>query len=357
MEGFIAGVRRGLVALICLAAVWMGGRPACAARLELVGDSLPAVTDGARQRSIEIIGLLDGRGFRDLRLHARWVDTGVTVTSPELALDVNNFRHAFAVGGTGTCGLVTFHASGKISGVTVESSERHTFVDCTPPRVLIGRPADGQVVRAGGTVEAEMRLEDDILSATGYQDGLKGYTLAVDVDGKPVAGPAFYPNSPVVQKMVVRVPGPGRHGIRVRFGDVTGKFDEKTVWVDADGQSPNVRILSPSAGSPVALSGAMPAMRVEVEASDGGGTASGIDRVEFYQDGTGVAVARTPDGQGRYVGTFGARPGQQRLSVKAFDKAGNASESSVVVEVVTAGAARPAGTVPAIPRTLPGRGR
>ncbi len=327
---------------------------ACAASLGFAGAPLPEVTDGFQQKSIEIMGILAGGNFKDIRISANWADKQRTVQSPPLQIDGTNFRYSFPSGGE-NCGLVVFSISAMNKGVRFDSSEkRSTHVDCEPPRVLVGNPIDGQVVKAGGRVPVQLRLEDDLLNYTGYAGGLAHYRLTIDVNGQPVLSPTFNSGQPVVNTFDIPIPAGGRHGIRVSFTDRTGKSDEKTVWVNADGTPPDVRIISPTEGQFVSIAGgSLPAINVTVEASDPGSIAATIDRVEFNVDGGGVAVARTSLGGNRYVGTFGVTAGQKTIKVRAFDKVGNFAEASVKVIVSIEGKAAPAGPLSAPPRKLP----
>ncbi len=319
-----------------------------AARLGLVGQEGPMVIDGSKQRSIEITGIVEGGPFTDVRLHAEWAAARKTDTSPPLVLDKTNFRYTFPLGGMNTCGLVSFFATGILSGVKFNSEKSYKYIDCDAPRILIGKPSEGQMVKAKSTVAVEVRLEDDILAAVGYSNGLLGYVLEFDLDGQPVGSPNLYANSPVLQRHQVTIPNEGRHAIRVRLSDLTKKSAEKTIWVNADGTVPQVKILSPTANQNVLLpAGGLPVLTVEVEAVDTGSIVSGVDRVEFYLDGVGVASSQRPSGPNRYSGSFGvAQQGQKRITVKAFDKVGNAAEASVSVNVLFEGTVKPLGQIP-----------
>lgn len=323
-----------------------------AARLGLAGSEGPKIVDGTKQRTIEIKGIAEGGYFKDLRLHAKWKNSGRTESSP--LLEGTAFSHVFPLGGAQNCGWVVFSASGKLSGVQFNSESREKYIDCHVPRVLVGKPIEGEMVRAGGSVPVELRFEDDVINEPGFS-GLVGYKLAIDVNGQPAASPTFNLHSPVLQKFPVALPNStGRYGIRFRFTDLTNKTDEKTVWVNADGKPPTVRIVSPAANQNISIpSGGIPSIRVEVAAEDGGEIASGIDKVAFYLDGVGVAIAPSPQGQDKYVGTFGVpQPGQRMITVKALDKVGHSTESSLNVNVVFEGGTTPMRPIPGKARTL-----
>lgn len=336
---------------------------ASAARLGLAGDEGPKVIDGARQRTIEILGIAEGGNFNDVQLHAEWSASQKRDSSPAINVGgQENFSHTFPVGGSQNRGLVTFYATGKLKGVSFNSEKRFTYVDVDPPRVLIGKPVDGQIVGPGHLL-MEMRFEDDLFAAPAYKGtyGLQGYSLSVDVNGEKQENvPVFTPSHPLLHKQRVFIPPQeGRHGIRVRFSDLTGKSDEKTIWVNVDMTPPGVRILSPAAGQTITIpSGGLPVLTVEVEASDAGTVKSGMSKVEFYLDGEGVAVAEAPNDQNKYVGIFGVpSQGQKTIQVKAFDNVGNSAGASVSVNVVFSGATAPTGVVPTPSRTLPARPR
>lgn len=351
-----------LVCVTLLLTFFLYGQ-ASAARLGLAGDEGPEVIDGARQRTIEIMGIAEGGNFNDVQLHAEWSSSQKKDSSPAIRVGgQENFSHTFPIGGPQNRGLVTFYATGKLKGVSFNSEKRYKYVDVDPPRVLIGKPVDGQFV-AGGVLWMEMHFEDDLFAAPAYKGkyGLQGYRLAIDVNGENQEDvPVFTHSHPFLHKQKVLIPRQeGRHGIRVRFSDLTGKTDEKTIWVNVDTTPPNVHILSPAAGQTVTIpSGGFPVITVEVEASDAGNVKSGMNKVEFYLDGAGVAVAETPNDQGKYAGMFGvSSQGQKTIQVKAFDKVGNSADSSVRVNVVFAGSTAPIEKVPAPSRTLPARTR
>lgn len=333
----------GLVFLIVfLAATNLAG----AARLGLTGSEGSKIIDGTKQRTIEIKGIAEGGDFKDLRLHAKWKNTGKTESSP--LLEGMTFSHVFPLGGTQNCGWVVFSASGRLSGVQFNSESREKYIDCQVPKILVGKPIEGQMVKAGGSVPAELRLEDDVLNEPGFS-GLVGYKLSIDVNGQPATSPTFSLHSPVLQKFPVTLPpSAGRHGIRFRFTDLTNKTGEKTVWVNADDTPPTVRILSPAANQNISIpSGGIPSITVEVAAMDAGEIASGIDKVAFYLDGVGVAMALSPKGQNKYVGNFGVpQPGRKTITVRAFDKVGHSAESSLNTTVVFEGRTTPMGSIP-----------
>jgi len=317
---------------------------------------LPKITDGTRQNAIEITGSVSGGNFSDIRITANWVDLHRKDISPPLGLTNNHiFTHSFPIGGQ-KCGYVVFTASGKISNVTFDTVEKNTFVDCTPPRVLVGKPVDGQMIKAGETIPVEVRLEDDSMTHSVARSVGLVYPFKIDVDGQTAVSHDLYLNSYRTQPITfnVRIPDAGRHGIRVTLADPTGKSGEKTVWVNADGTPPAVSIISPAANERVTVAaGSIPSISVTVEASDAGTITSGIDKVEFYLDDRGVAVARSSSGGNRYVGTFGVTEGQKRIRVRALDKAGNAAEVTVNITVAFAGKTMPMGPLPTGTKTLP----
>ncbi|MBM3248624.1 MAG: hypothetical protein FJZ10_04305 [Candidatus Omnitrophica bacterium] len=325
-------------------------------RLRLDSYSSP-ILDGERQKTFKVDGFASytGVSWDTVRIDARWAHSGRTDSSPVWTKFNGGFSHVFPVGDAQRCGLVVFEAHGTVRGLKYESNSEWAWVDCQAPRVLIGKPVEGQMVKAGSNVELELRIEDDLLAAKRWSFGLGGYDLKIDLDGQPVFSGKLNVASPVLQKWNVLVKEPGRRGIRVKIQDKVMKSDEKTVWINVDGTAPQVRVISPTGGQAVTIpSGAMPVVTVEVEATDPGEISSGIDKVEFYLNGQGVAAARTPSEDNKYVGRFGvSRQGAHAIRVKALDKVGNAAEITVNINVVFAGSTAPAGKPPKPSRTLP----
>ncbi len=332
-----------------------------AVEFKLEGENQPGeVVDGVKQRSFEVKGFADQTGsgyYNDLKIHARWKNSGIIDVSPNLG-GGPFFGHSFPIGDTQRCGLVSFKASAKRRTVKYESKDKYVYVDCQAPRVVIGKPTEGQMVRAGSFVDLELRLEDDLLVQTGYSEGLKGYVLEIDVNGEKADVRDFFSNSPVLHKQKVYISNSeGRHGIRVRFSDRTGKTAEKTIWLNADATAPQIRVISPLMNEVVTLAGGgIPALTVKVESTDPGSISSGVDKVEFYLDGVGVAVAQKPSEPNIYTGTFGiSQPGEKTITVKAHDKVGNVAQAEVKADIRLSGATVPTGPVPKPSRTLPGK--
>ena len=96
-----------------------------------------------------------------------------------------------------------------------------------------------------------------------------------------------------------------------------------TVPVPTDTTAPTVSITSPASGATVSGSVALAAT-----ASDN----VGVTRVEFYADGTLVGT----DVSSPYVGTWNATtatPGSHTIQARAYDAAGNTTNSNVSVTV------------------------
>jgi hypothetical protein len=316
----------------------------------LAHPELPEIVDGARQVPIVLRGVARG-DFKDIRITAKWVDRGQTETSPPLQRDGDlQFEHTFGTGGQ-KCGRVSFSASAKIGKTTMETEKKGAWVDCAQPRVLIGSPVNGQAVKANTNMTLELRLEDDLMNMTGYPYGLAKHALTVEVDGVVVFSPSMTSTTPAVQKISVPIKEQGRHAVTVTFRDPTKKSDQRTVWVNADAAPPTVRIISPAPNERVSISTVpVPALTVSVEASDPGGVeASGIERVEFYRDGQGVASVNASSGDNRYVGVFGVPEGRSTIKVIAFDKVGNKTEANTTVDVIFEGPTVPGG-LPAAPK-------
>jgi hypothetical protein len=325
-------------------------------RLRLDNYSGPVI-DGARQKTFKVDGFASYTGVRwdTVRIDARWAHSGSTDSSSVWKNYDGVFSHVFPVGDAQRCGMVVFEAHGTVRDLKYESNQEHVWVDCQAPRVLIGKPGEGQMVKAGSNVELELRIEDDLIAAKRWSFGLAGYDLKIDLDGQSVFSGKLNVASPVVQKWNISVKDPGRRGIRVKIQDKAMKSDEKTIWINADGTAPQVRIISPADGQTVTIPpGPVSAITVEVEATDPGEIASGIDRVEFMLNGQGVAVARSSSAGNKYVGTFGVnQQGRNTLRVNVFDKVGNAAGVSMTFNAVLSGSTGPSDAPPKPSRTLP----
>lgn len=326
-----------------------------AAKFFLTGNDLPGFIDGTKQNSIEISGSAIGANFSDIRITADWIDLHQKDVSPPLVLEnINHFKHSFSIGGQ-KCGYVVFSASARVSNVTFDSDQRQTFVDCYPPRVLVAKPVEGQMVKAGARMPVEVRVEDDSIVHSVARTRSIVCPFRIEVDGETAESSELsFVKLQQPLKFNIGIPGEGRHGVRISINDPTGKSGEKTLWVNADGTPPAVRIVSPTNNQQVAAtSGHLPSITVTVESTDLGTIASGISKVEFYLDGIGVAVARSSSGGNQYTATFGVTEGQKVVKVKAFDKVDNVSEASVHITVAIAGKPAPKGPPPAAPRTMP----
>lgn len=334
-------------------------------RVDLLGPDLPPVIDGNKQRSIEIQGRVIGVGeTRYIRIQSLWANLRKFDPSPALERDqYGYFKHTFSIGGAEKCGWVCFRGEVGVSNVSVASEEHCTYVDCNPPRILIGKPEDGQIIKPGTPIQVEVRVEDDMLLANVARKPYKladtKYTLKVDVDGSTSLSPEFLAwqlkEQTPVRKFSIPGLSPGRHAIRFTLTDPSGKSDEKTIFVKADGTPPSVRIISPVYDERITIQGgSMATITVTVEATDAGEIASGVEKVEFYMNGQGVGVVHAPSNGNRYTKTFGVPDeGQKTIMVKAFDKVGNHSQKSIQVFVAFEGKPKPTGQVPAPPKTLP----
>jgi len=325
-------------------------------RVQLVDT--PNVIDSSRQNTLEVKGTISGADPQSIVIFATWYGKK-TENSPQLQKDERGlFKHTFSLGGE-RCGLGRFEARVRVSNVVIASEPEYTFVDCELPKISIDKPADGQFIKPHAPVPIELKVEDDMLSIirnlpSEIHSGRK-YTLKVEVDGSPVQTqdiPVLALGQAPVRKF--NIPGlqPGQHAIRFSITDPSGKSDEKTIFVKADGTPPSIGILSPGNNDRITFrSGSVPSLTITAEPTD----ESGIDRVEFYVNGQGVGVANTPSSGNRYTKTVGiSEEGQKTITVKAFDKMGNASQKSVTIFVNFEGKPKTVGPVPSPSKTVPG---
>lgn len=341
--------------LIILLLIIIGGNSHAQVRVEL--GKTPSLIDPAVQNTVKVIGRVTGPDPESIVIAAMWYGKKPEY-SPPLQKDENNlFRHTFALGGE-RCGLVRFEARVKVSNVVIASEPEWTYVDCDPPRIQVDKPGDGQLIKPFAQVPIELKVEDDMLSNSRnlppqISSGSK-YTLKVEVDGSPSSTqeiPVMVLGQQPVRKFNITGLRPGQHAIRFTITDPSGKSDEKTIFVKADGTPPSVGITSYGNNDRITFySGSVPALTINAEATD----ESGIDRVEFYVNGQGVGVVNTPSGGNRYTKTVGiSEEGQKTIMVKAYDKTGNSSQSSITIFVAFEGKPKTVGPVPSPSKTVP----
>jgi len=317
----------------------------------------PNLIDSGKQNTLEVKGHISGADPDNIVIKATWHKNIIDFSQPLQKDERGQFKHAFSIGGN-RCGVVRFEALVRVSNVTIASEPEYTYVDCDLPEILVDKPGDRQVIKPYAPVQIELKVRDDMLSDWKYLSSTirssSKYTLNVEVDGSSVQTNELYGQA--LQQLPVRkfsIPGlkPGQHAIRFSVTDPSGKGDEKTIFVNADGTPPLVRITSPGNNDRIGFgSGTVPALRLSAEVTD----QAGIDRVVFYLDGKGVGVAETPSGGNIYTKKAGiSEEGQKTVTVKAFDKMGNSSQSSVTVFVFFDGKPKAIGSVPSPSRTLP----
>jgi|GEM_PF-1759804 len=328
------------------------------AQVRVVLFDIPNLIDSSKQNTLEVKGSISGADPKSIVILATWYGKK-TENSPPLQKDeFGRFKHTFSLGGD-RCGLVGFGALVRVSNVDVASEPEYTYVDCEQPKIHVDKPGDGQIIKPYAAIPIELKVEDDMLSIKGNLpskiSSVSKYNLKVEVDGSPVKTQDIYAyalgQAPVLK---FQIPGlkPGQHAIRFSITDPSGKSDEKTIFVKADGTPPSVSISSPGNNDRITFySGSVPSLNISAQATD----ESGIDRVEFYVNGKGVGVANTPSGENRYTKTVGiSEEGQKTITVKAFDKMGNSSQSSVTVFVNFEGKPKTIGPMPSPSKTLPG---
>lgn len=317
----------------------------------------PTIIDGAKQNSLEVRGRVYGSNPRKIVIQCAW-SVGNTFRydeSPPLQRDQNgNIKHTFSIGGN-NCGFVQFKALVWVSDVVASSEWKGTYVDCDPPRILINKPGDGEFIKPRTPVRIEAKVEDDTISRTFYILADTKFTLKIDVDGSTIQSYELPVNQLRQQPVrLFNIPGvnPGQHAIRLTLTDPSGKSDEKTIFVKADGTPPSVRITSPGDNDRITFgTGSVPSLRLTAEATD----ESGIERVEFYVNGQGVGLVNTPsDGNNKYTRIVGiSEEGEKTIMVRAYDKMGNHSQSSTRIFVNFEGKPKAVGPPPSPSKPLP----
>lgn len=115
----------------------------------------------------------------------------------------------------------------------------------------------------------------------------------------------------------------GSHTVKVQAIDQVGNIAESSVTVIVDNTAPTASISSPSNGSTVSGT-----VRVSVNADD----SHGVERVELLVNGTILATDTSAPYQFDWDST--AASGPANLVVRAFDNAGNATDSSLITVTI-----------------------
>ncbi len=200
--------------------------------------------------------------------------------------------------------------------------------DTTAPTVSITSPANGATV--SGSVALAATASDNV-----------GVTqVEFRVDGTLVGTDA---TSPYAATWNAASAAPGSHTIQARAYDAAGNTTNTSVTVTVpDSTAPTVSITSPANGATVSGTVALAAT-----ASDN----VGVSRVEFRVDGT-LLVSDTSAPYSTTWNAAGAAPGTHTIQARAYDAAGNTTNSSVTVTVPTP----PDIAVPAVSITAPANG-
>lgn len=232
--------------------------------------------------------------------------TAQGTTSWSFALDTRSL-----VDGAHTVTARAKDAAGNATTASVRFTSSNS--DTTPPVVSISAPSGGATV--GGTVSVSGTAAD-----TG---GLAG--VSVSVDGglyQPAAGTSSWTDGLDTTSLA-----DGTHTLTARAIDTSGNAATASVSVNvqnADSTAPSVQISSPAAGA--TLSGTA---MVSGTASDNVLVAS----VAVSVDGSGFSSAQGTAAWSYALSTTSLANGIHTIAVRASDSAGNATTTSVPVDV------------------------
>ncbi len=227
-------------------------------------------------------------------------------------------------------------ATSSAHTVTVTEAPADCSTDSVGPVVQISSPIDGGQLNAGQTVS---------LAATAVDtSGVEKVQFFVDDNLLSADMWAPYQGS--------WNPGPGVHTIKARGIDHCGNMraQEITVTVgdpsgcDVDSTDPSIGWVSPLQGDLVSPG----TLDLEASAAD----ASGIEKVQFFVDGTLIAA----DTGSPYGLPWQAAPGAYTLKARAIDTCGRMAASEIAITVGQANACDSDNVLPTVSVTSPANG-
>ncbi|WP_257449824.1 Ig-like domain-containing protein [Archangium lipolyticum] len=181
-------------------------------------------------------------------------------------------------------------------------------VDNTPPDVALTSPTQGMFLPMYAVLEASASDNQAVSRVEFY------------VDGKLIRSDSSAPYS---VEWFTMVEGEGPHTVSVKAYDIAGNVRTSAgVGVIVDYAGPGPYISSPMQN---ALVGGA-AVRISATASD---SISGVDRVEFYADGTLIGTDTSAPYEVSWNSTAVA-DGAHTLTAKGYDRAGNVGTSNTV---------------------------
>jgi len=181
-------------------------------------------------------------------------------------------------------------------------------VDNTGPTISITEPANNAIVR--GTISIKGSANDP--------NGLSKVELYIN----DILKQTYTSNSFEYSWDTTNVQD-GDYTIKVKAEDSLGNTSQKSISVKVDNTGPTVSITEPANNAVV---GGLVTIKVTVN------DANGIDKVEFYIDNTLLGS----DASSPYEITWDTKSysdGNYTITVKAIDKAGNTSQTSITVRV------------------------
>ena len=274
----------------------------------------------------------DNVGVTEVNLFVDGTLIGTDTSSPySFPLDtttLSNSPHLFMARAYDAAGNIGYSPT---SHITINNNS--TTADTTPPTVAISSPSDGSTTSGAITVDANASDNVGVSKVELYADG----TLM----GTDTSSPYSFP-------LATTALANGSHSLVARAYDAAGNASNSTtvnITVNnsvIDTTAPTVSIASPTDGSTVSGS-----ITVNANASDN----VGVTKVELYVDGT-LTSTDTSSPYSFPLYTSSLSTGTHSLVARAYDAAGNASNSTAVNITINSTDI----TAPTVNITLPGEG-